>query len=101
MHATSVLGKQKLAYTAYCWRLVHVDFMQVPLLAMTANATSYFSPYFTNYSGAHKYRSDQEHVRAPTLMRRARLCSSGGPSEDSKSNSTPVCVRLHWRRKGL
>ena len=53
------------------------------------------------YSGAHKYRSDQEHVRAPTLMRSASLCLSGGACEDSKSTSTPFCVRLHWRRKRL
>ncbi len=30
------------------------------------------------YSRAHKYRSDQQHVRVPTLMRSASLCLSGG-----------------------
>ena len=48
-----------------------------------------------------KYRSDQEHVRAPTVMRSASLCLSGGPCNHSKSTSTPFFVRLHWRRKRL
>jgi len=53
------------------------------------------------YSGAHKYRSEQELVRALTLVRSASLCLSGGPCSHSKSTSTPFCVRLHWRRKRL
>ena len=53
----------------------------------------------STYSRAHKYRLDQEHVRAPTLMRSAPLCLSSGPSENSESTSTPFCVRLHWCRK--
>ena len=53
------------------------------------------------YSRAHKYRSDQQYVRAPTLLWSATLCASGGPSEHSKSTSTPLCARLYWRNKRL
>ncbi len=72
--------------------------MQQARLRYLANALQWVKRM---YSGAHKYRSDQEHVRAPTLLRSASLCLSGGPSERSKSTSTPFCVRLHWRRKRL
>ncbi len=53
------------------------------------------------YSRAHKYRSDQQYMRAPTLLWSATLCASGGPSEHSKSTSTPFCVRLYWRNKRM
>ena len=57
-------------------------------VAKTKDVLSATSMFVCLYSGAHKYRSDQEHVRAPTVMRSASRCLSGGPCKYSKSTST-------------
>lgn len=44
------------------------------------------------YSGAHPFRSGQQHADTQTLSRSALLCWSGDPSECSKSTSTPSYV---------
>ncbi len=55
----------------------------------------------TLYSRAHKYRSDQEHVRAPTLMRSASLCSSGGPSQTQQVNQHAFLCTASLAQKAL
>ena len=65
--------------------------MAVTAIHLPPTSCSSFTFAGKAYSRAHKYRSDQEHVRASTLTRSASLCLSGGPS-DAVSQPTYLSV---------